>query len=1067
MQTLTMTRRLGGLMTVTLLLLATVGCNKMLANYSVNKAQDRVEEARENQAEQFAPELLDETNALINKAINEINSQQFKEARLTAKEAAERSKELLEQTKIARTQYLKEQAYFWIEKARLNEGQIEDQQLFNQITENNESGREQAENENWDRAIETFQQVIDSVDFLLSNLEKRAREGLVDARSMKEELVNEGASVHAPEYVERITSQINEIESLIEEEYNYRAALSVRDVARQTKQEGIQETKRAKSFKQIREIENLLDEASQLGAEIYALQTFNEVTKEFANLLTQYYETNYDTVLTAAPVLKPKVEELIVETKREAARAKINAVEEAINNLVDGQARTYLPGSVEQLEALLEESRRLFDEAAYMDSQKISQRALDLEQTIIEDYDQLAQSQINKAQDMLSTAESVYTTMEDIFDRQIDGDWTDTQQTLEQSKQGLKNELQSTLNNAKISLGVASVQREDQNFDTAIEIAKDVAEQAEYVRQQTYRVVAHNAILEISNQLTFYEGQGGRQYAAAELDKTRSLLEETKDLLGEEEYREAVRRAADTKAQLEIMVQELQRVAVNRIDRAQEALETARQNRVRDFQEDAYNQAMVQLDRARGALDTEGLKTAIESAIQAENIATDAATDALRQWSRELIEEADTLLDQAIKAGAERYAPEKIQAALALQKNLQQLYDQGSYTEAVEIGRRTIESANDALYSLVIDAENAIAEARRFGGWDYASSRLAQAIVNVKEAREALANDEFTKAEQKAYFAMGIAETVTVETKRATFEQRLSHLEAQVNKAMKSGAGYYQIEDIRQMVMQINELKSQFHPVGYEDSAERIDRIEAQLANLMEMTPEVLRQVVIKMQDQLAALEAQGASNYMPEKVDEIERKIKFAQLDFQKERYRPSFMNAKDAQQLLNEVAMHLTVRDYDLSVTELMQRFNGLLVEFRPVLQVGYPSMIQMVLGPDGQARAVSMMQAITPPDLRTEIKNLAAEARAMNVPPSREDEHELLMELLSVAITSTANFEKFLILDQYGREEARDIVTAAYMQMRKAKDMQEELQSTLEYTTGRFEPVGVERVMTYQDF
>ena len=298
--------------------------------------------------------------------------------------------------------------------------------------------------------------------------------------------------------------------------------------------------------------------ATNLGAEIFALQNFRVVSKEFDNLLTQFYERNYDTVLTAAPNLQPKVADLIVETKRESARTKMEAVEKAIGTLAEGKARSYLPGRVEQLETLLTEARNLFDQEKFTESKDISLRALELEKTIIGEFDSLAQNEINTASDQLAKAENVFSTMDEqmVFDRQIPGDWAGEALALENSKLAMKEELRTQLTTADYSLNIASLKREEKDFDTAIETAKQVASSAEQVRQQTFRVMAHNAILEISAELTRYEREGGRRYAAAEMDKTLTLLDQSKGLLAQGAYREAVRSAADTKAQLEIMVQE-------------------------------------------------------------------------------------------------------------------------------------------------------------------------------------------------------------------------------------------------------------------------------------------------------------------------------------------------------------------------------------------------------------------------------------------------------------------------------------------------------------------------------
>ena len=263
-------------------------------------------------------------------------------------------------TKIQYSNHLKNQASKWLKIADKNQGKQENPPLYDQIVIDNTQGLEYIEKEKFDDSIRTLSKVYDDIQFLLQNLENESVEGLAEANQMKQDLINEAAEDHAPEFVQKMQAHIDEIKRFIEVDFDYRNAINTRNLARQNKQEGIQKTKEVKSQKKIVIIENLLDTATDLGSEIFALQSFREVSKEFENMLTQFYDRNYDTVLTLAPKLQPRVEDLIVETKREAAKAEMGAVQAAIAVLDNEKARIYLPGRVEQLEALLGEASGLF-----------------------------------------------------------------------------------------------------------------------------------------------------------------------------------------------------------------------------------------------------------------------------------------------------------------------------------------------------------------------------------------------------------------------------------------------------------------------------------------------------------------------------------------------------------------------------------------------------------------------------------------------------------------------------------------------------------------------------------
>ncbi len=1067
MKSLNSLRKRLGLAVLGMLLVTLAGCNKPLASFRLRGAEKRVQEAEEKQAQQHTAELLQQTRNAINTTQNQLNQGDAVAAKESSAEAARLSKELLQRTTEAHAIFLRDQANIWIDRARTNQAQQENAELFAQIQENNVEGTEAFGKQKYDKAIQIFGKVVDDVQYLLSALRKKATDGLAEAESLKEELIAEGAPEHAPEFINKIDQQITQIRDNIEREYNYRTALAIRDQARQTKQEGIQQTKKVKSDKQLTEIENLLDEATTLGAETYTYNLFSAITKEFENLVSQFYEENYDTVMTQAPKLKPQVEELILETKRVAAETKIKEVEGAINSLVAMEARGYLPGRVEQLEALLADAREQYEQEAYVESREISDRALEEEQNILQEFDDLAQQHITTASDELATAEGVYEKMEHIFLRQIPGPWEGDALALENAKQALKEELRRRVNNARVNLGMAQLQREEKDFDRAIEIARDVASEAEDVRQQTFRVVAHNAILDLSNMLSQYEGQGGRQYAASEMDKAVEMLEQSKQLLATEQYREAVRRTADTKAQIEVLVQELERVAVNRIESAQQALAQAKADRAEEYEPTAFTQALVELQAAQEALAAEGRHIAIEAAIQAENLAAEASTNALRQWVQELMAEADTLINNAREAEADRYAPEKLDRAFAIRRNLQTLYDQGQYREAVDVGAQTVQQAHEALYAKVIEAENAIAKAKRFEGWEFENARLADAMVSAKYAREMMAEGRFRLAEQHAWNALVKAEEAAVNARRDGFETRMASLAARVEDAQRKGAGYYQTQDLASLLAEMNRLRMEFDPHDYEDYAQQVDLVEAKLIALMELTPDVLKALVLDMSQRMTELEQRGAALYMPNKLAEVERKLKYAQIDYQAGKYRPSYQNAKDAWAVLDEIEQNLEEREFDAALNDLMVELSDQIRAFAPVLDMGANTLLELVIGPQGQARATSILGVRSPTDLRDSITEIGARIRRMQAPRSRETLQQEMLRMMEIAKTAASNFEKMLIMDQYTRDQAREIVQTAFLQMYQARARQQELQRMIEYPNPQFKPRGVERVVSFQDY
>lgn len=1066
-QTLKLAQRRWLLLILAAGLLSTAGCNKMISNYHLKKANQRAQEALENEADGLVGDLYRQTQASISKAQNEFNQQQFKAAKSSAKAASEQSKELLQKAKEARATSLKAEAFKWIKIAEQNRANQIDAAKYAQISEANTQGNQLMEKLKYDKSIPILAGVVSDVKFLLGPLEEEAGRDLEETRVMLEELRVEGAEVYATDYVTQMNELIGQIDSMINADINYRHAISTYERARQVRDEGIQETKKAKCNEMLTAIENLLNQATELGAPIYASQSFSEVSKEFEDLLTKFYESRYDTVLTAGPNLKPKVEDLIIETKREVARARRNDVHKALTDLVEGHVRDYLPGRAEQIQERLTEADRLFDEEKYTESKEVSLDGLELKDRIVTEFATYTENEIRIASEKLGTANGVFERMEAIFDQPIPGDWTGDDLALENSKQALKEELNSSLNNASLSLGVSELKAGEQDFHVSICAARQVAKDAEVVTQQTYRVVAHNAILELANQLTRYERDGGRQYASAEVDKTHTMLDESKALLADAKYREAVRRTADTKAQIEILAQELERVAVAKIESAREAVKAAKSNYADTYESGDVSMAMIQLDIAKDSLGGEGLLKSITSAESATDIARSAENRAIGKWLQDQMAVADEYLARAASAGAEIYAPDQLQNANDLRVKLGSLYESESYDEAMETAEYAVEASRQAFYAEINDAESAIAKAKQFDGWKYESHRLAEAIAQAKHAREKLEGGEFTAARQYAVQAITTANNVTVDAKRAAFEERVESLTQNMEHAQRDGAGYYQVDDLSRILGEMNRLQSEFDPASYEDYAEKVELLEAQLAGLMELTPGVLRELVLNMQDQLDKLEERGARDADPDLVDKVIQKIKYAQLDYQNEKYRPSFMNAKEAQKGLNDVRALLDERDYDRELSVQLNKFNEEIESFGSVLNMGSPAMVRLVIGPNGRAEARAFLSASSPSHLRSAINEIGMRVRDLQPPPSRVEVQRSAMEMLAVAKTSSLNFEKILIMDQYTADEAREIIQAAYHQMRDARNQQQRLTRSIDNPLIEIKPKAVEHVVSYQNF
>ncbi|MBI3736225.1 DUF4398 domain-containing protein, partial [Candidatus Sumerlaeota bacterium] len=417
---LNVARRSAGMLALLILVGSLGGCSKMMANLSLNQAQKRVKEAEDNEAAKFAEADYIAAKDAINTAQQQMNSQQYSDARRTAKDAATKAKDLVAKVKALRSSFYKSEAGTWIEHANANDGSKEDKTLYDKILQTNDAGIKAHDKEKWDDAIKSFLAVVNDTKYLLQNLKGKADTGLADVQKKKDELIAKKAPEFNPDAIIKIDDSINQIKDLIEAKVLYRLAAQEAAKAIQEGDQGITKTYENESEKLLAEVEKRLTRATQLGAELYATDTYNGVVQDYEELLKKHLQQEYAIILNETSAnsgakLLTRADDLIVETQRESARTKMEAVSKAIAKLTDGKAKTHLPGRVEMLEQMYTDAKTKFEAKDYTETEKTSLAALEEEQKIVDEFNGKTQQEMEQAEEAIRGARGVFDKMEGIF----------------------------------------------------------------------------------------------------------------------------------------------------------------------------------------------------------------------------------------------------------------------------------------------------------------------------------------------------------------------------------------------------------------------------------------------------------------------------------------------------------------------------------------------------------------------------------------------------------------------------------------------------------------------------
>ncbi len=1033
------------------------GCAKQRTKLLLKKANNRLQEAQKHEAEKYAANLLEQSRTNVNAANQQLNARQYGNALERAKTAVSLAEQTLVKSKTQRASVKINDAKAAIDVADLNAGSKEDPERYEKIQELYAKAKERLAKDKWDRVIELSEEVISEVDLLLRRLRNSAERKMQEAKNALSEMRTQEVHKYAPEYIIEVTDYITTIEDMINVRRDYLGAISQSDRAVSKAEEGILKTKEKKSQEQISMIESDLSIAIIKGAEIYAPDMLKSCVETFEAMIQDYFEGKFDTVLMTAEFLKPKVKDLIYITRQKSANAKIEAVEMAISALVEGGAKEYLPGRVEVVEEMLADARAKFDRELFEDTETVCQEALRENEKIETAFNELALDALRSASEALDIAKRVFDKMETIFIINLRDAMTPMEREFENSKEMMKENLNGILQNARLSYGIAKVRQEEKQYKKAILMAGDVKKSAEYVLSETYHVVAHNAITELAVQITRYERDGAREYAPEELDKTKKLLEDTKALLGDNRYKDAAHKASETRAQLEVTVQELSKKAVANIEEARRIIQQAPEYQTDKYRAAELNEAMELLAEAERALTVEKLKPALETAFQAAKVGSAASLDASRLWAQDEIQRAKEKINEAEEAGASTYAASPLEEARKLHLTAQNLFASADSVTAKDTALQAFKRAREALYKKVRDAETAINDAKTYDGWKYNYELLAKAIVHGKIARESLDRRDYISSHAFADRARTEAEQVIVDAKNLDYTARIQFVKDTLNVALHSGANYFRVDDAKELFKRIATVETQFTVEKYDYVDRELSDIEAHLSHLIENTPVMIADLVEAKRNHLHEIIAtKEMENFDPEVVEKAERYLTFAMEDFDKEKYSSSYRYLRKGIALINDIAVQREEEVYRREVAEILDTLSTAMRGFSQVLRLGPDLLMRLAFGPEGQSQYISIAGGEAPIEFRGKMDELIEALGVLKPPPTKRELHKEVLRTVKNARLAAMYFEKLLILEDFDQVTIKEIITKAFTLIDDVKSKQNKVRASFLAQEKRFRAV-----------
>jgi hypothetical protein len=1019
------------------------GCTKQRAGLNITKAKKLMLEAEKREAQRLEPDNYEKTRKLIEEADRYLSEKNNKKALKFAGDAVTSAKTVLEESRKKLAAQRLNEAQSALGVADRNNGVQQDPERYNKIKELYNKAQEKQSKNKWDDVISICNEQVEEVKILLSRLENDAKQKQAKAIQKASEMDTAGANDYAPNYIITVRDMLRTIEKNINEDRDYQGARNLADEAIRQCEEGIIATKRKMAAEQQSRIEEGLADATEKGADIYARELLATCNNTFDTIVTQFIEQKYDKVLESAKYLYPKVEKLIYTTRKKSADAKINTLVKEIDGLEEGGAKQYLPGRVEIVEGNLANARSKFSQELFEDAESECNLGFNEAEQINAAFNDLALDAMRNAAEALGVSRNVFDKMSEIFIINPSRRMSKINLNFEHSKIAMQTELDRILKNARLTLGIARNRQEENKYRKAIEMSGEVKQSSEYVLNETYHVVAHNSIMELSEQITIRETDGAREYASTDLDRTKKLLNQAKEELANAEYKESVRKAAETRAQLELTIQEVAQAAVENMKTARKEISDAPNYKTSEFQNSELERAKRLLSEADASLKSQKLKPAVDIALEAALVARKASKESARQWCEQVLKDAADAISKAEDAGALIYAAEQIDEAKRFFSTAENLYKSEDYMKGNSVAQRATQKAREALYKNVITAETAINEAKSYDGWKYSYPLLSQAIVDAKLARQTIEKEDYISSTAYSEKATIEANKVVKESQKAAFKNRVKNISNQMDDAMHSGVNYFQTDKAKKVYRELADIQEDFSLDEYDYMISRLDKLDGEMEKVVSSTPEALDRFIDIQKMRLKAQKEMDAIDIASSLMKKAEDNLVYAKIDFNKKMYSRSYRNLKKAIECVDEIDRRISMERYINEACGIIEELSETMYQFQAILKLNPTLMELFTKGLTGEGQYISIASRMKPDEFRTSVTELYHKARLIEVPESASNVHKEFIDMMNDIRLASIYFDKLIILNEYEPGERRKIIIKAYDLIDKAQQKRSDIQ------------------------
>ncbi|MEI7633848.1 MAG: hypothetical protein WCK47_06160 [bacterium] len=549
---------------------------------AINSAEANIKQAKEWNAGGFTESQAILQNAIATQESARIDAdrQQYATA-LTLGQEAKRLSDEAKKAALARyaDQQLQE-ARKAVQIARINDGPNQNAKLFEDSQKQLQQTEDKYGKQKYEKTIELAKATSETVNQLLASLKNAAENQIPILRGKLADLEKYDAKALYPSALSKTMEEIAQIETKIRVDRDYKQAIILAGTANSEAENAITETKKRLCDRFKDAFNEKITRAESEDAAAFNPSELKTCKESFEELKSNIDKKQYDTALSSAGMLKLQIDRMLLNTLKEGTRDKIRKADNGTRDLKEQDVETFLPGRIKAADDALAQAQEAFQKAESETSQTYTMydEPLNKAKNALAEYDKvvgafsgIAENEIRIADQKVSEAKETFDKMGTFFGTPQQPKPVD--ERIDAQRQTDMANLNARLSGAQQTTKTASESRKATRFKKAIELSGEAGTVAADITNNCYRITAQYTLIAVQDELSNLERQQADSIAPEQVKQVKALFDETQQLIRQNQNENAVKSAAQAKAYLESVKQEMARQAIKEKGKADEMLQ--------------------------------------------------------------------------------------------------------------------------------------------------------------------------------------------------------------------------------------------------------------------------------------------------------------------------------------------------------------------------------------------------------------------------------------------------------------------------------------------------------------